>query len=983
MRVRAVNDLRLLAADEEDYNWSAEETGTPAPDPSVAGITVKERSQTSATLTVSIDHGKDTGHTVHLRHREKGTTLWTNADDEPSSNDIAEFDLTNLKAGTTYEVLAWLDDDSAPPASDAEAFYTSPVVEGITFSDRTRVSAKATVSLTISNIDDSSHTVHLRYREKDATPEANWIDADDEPASNGSAEFTLSGLDGGTTYEVQSWLDDDPPPTDSETFEFYTLPEVTAVSVSDEGQVSAKITVSLVISDIDTSSYAIHVRTSPPGEGKAFTPPPNSLEFTLPGLKSDTDYRVEAWTEDDFDNVTAPFDTFKTLRPTVSNVEVEDSKEQESATATVTIDEPNGEDQQVFLRYRPATQQDWSTTELDAGEITDVTSNTDTASVLIENLKSDTLYEIEASLESDYSASETTNFTTAKPSLTRITVSDEEQTKATATISIHAPNGDSLEIYVQYRKVTNPDNEDWKRADDTSSIDETATASLAGLTSGTQYEAQASLDQNFPDTEGVTVTSLPFTTDPPSLKGLEVMGTKLTEATIKATIKAPNDQTQTVHLQYREEDATPEAEWSTPPIEADVPEEPEDPNDTVAITLSELTSGIAYEVRASLNISPADPSATVLTAIFTTTTPDPSISGVSIGGETQTTAVATVTIALPGTGTNTAHVRYQALGATAWSTQIFEGDATRATATVNITGLDTDTNYQAQVSLSNTFTNPWEVPFETIPYPSVKSVAVTDFDKTTAEVTVAINDEDGVSREVHLRYIVYSENPDWTNDGITTKTDDNGADTATKDLEDLSPGTTYILEASYDTNFVTGVAETEFTTKSNPSVGSVKADTVTKTTALVVIDIAHHDDTELTVELRYQVKADPQDWTNSLNVRTAQAISSDSSENPVNKLMEGLAPGTEYVLHASLDSNFPDDATKEDTFTTKRLPSILSVRVGNKGRDFCESDNHHRQPGRHRAERQTTVSRERCDSGGGMDYTPCLTWDDSVLDRTD
>ena len=159
-----------------------------------------------------------------------------------------------------------------------------------------RFQTEATLTVDIRHGNNEKHTVHLRFRDKNADPKPSWIDEDDEPTSTGSAKFTLDSLNPGTTYEVQAWLNDDLPPPDSETFDFPTKPAVTAVSVSDEGQVSAKITVTLVISDIDTSGYAIHVRTSPPGEGKAFTPPPNSLEFTLPGLKSDTDYRVEAWT---------------------------------------------------------------------------------------------------------------------------------------------------------------------------------------------------------------------------------------------------------------------------------------------------------------------------------------------------------------------------------------------------------------------------------------------------------------------------------------------------------------------------------------------------------------------------------------------------------------------------------------------------------------------------------------------------------------
>ena len=936
VRVRADNGVTS-----DNYNWATDD-GTPVPDPSVS-LVVKERSQTGATLTANIANGNDEDHTVHLRFREKTTTGWTAVVDQTSANDSAEFTLSSLSPGTTSEAQAWLNDDSPPASSDTFEFYTLPTVEDITFSDRERDSAKATVSLAVSDIDDSSHDVHLRYRKKTTT---NWTDATDQPATSDNAEFTLGSLDAGTIYEVQAWLDNDSPPADSDTsktFEFYTLAEVATVIVSDEGQTTAKATVTLDVATEDDTTKTVHLQYredgTPPGSWVPFTPPKttttDSVEFSLKGLKSDTDYRVEAWTEDDFDNVTAPFDTFRTLRPTVSNVEVEDRKEQETATVTVTIDEPNGEDQQVFLRYRPAIQQDWSTDAPDAGEITDVSTSTSTASVSIPDLKSDTLYEVEASLESDYSASERTSFTTAKPTLTGITVGEVMQQSAKATITIQAPNGQSQMIYARFRKVTDPVNTGWPDADPTTSTStsDTATAPLSNLTSGTKYEAQASLGENFPSTAGVTVTSEPFTTKGPSLTGLTEIEVSLNGAKLKAVIKAPNDEVQTIYYRYR---PTSQTDWSTTATDAGSDSTTSEArSESAEIELTGLNSSTSYDVQASLSSDLDSPSADVVTARVTTLTLDPSIERVVISEEKQTTAKATITIASPGTGTNTAFLRFSLRGQNTWSNPALSQDAVGTTATITISPLSDDTDYDAEVSLDGVnFTNSTIIPFSTIPYPSVESVAVTDIEQTTAKVTVSINDEDGVSREVHLRYIVSSENPDWVpdwiNDGITTKTDDDGTNTATKDLEDLSSGTTYILQASYDTNFVTGVEEKEFTTEPNPSVGSVEADNVTKTTAQAVVEIANHDDTELTVELRYQVKATTQDWTT--NVVAAQAVSSDSSENPATTLLENLTAGTEYVLQASFDSNFPDDGTKEDTFTTKHLPSIYSVRVGNVGR---------------------------------------------------
>ena len=111
-----------------------------------------------------------------------------------------------------------------------------------------------------------------------------------------------------------------------------------------------------------------------------------------------------------------------------------------------------------------------------------------------------------------------------------------------------------------------------------------------------------------------------------------------------------------------------------------------------------------------------------------------------------------------------------------------------------------------------------------------------------------------------------------------------------------------------------------------PVVSSVSADSITATSARAVVAISDHDGSELTVRLRYQQKAESQDWTT--DVSTAEAT---GSASPATKQLQGLSPGTEYVLQASLDDAFPADGTKETAFTTRPLPSIQSVSVGNIG----------------------------------------------------
>ena len=141
--------------------------------------------------------------------------------------------------------------------------------------------------------------------------------------------------------------------------------------------------------------------------------------------------------------------------------------------------------------------------------------------------------------------------------------------------------------------------------------------------------------------------------------------------------------------------------------------------------------------------------------------------------------------------------------------------------------------------------------------------------------------------------------------------------------DNLSPGTEYVLQASFDDTFPDDATkEHTFTTEPPPSIQSVSADNITKTTARAVVNIADHDGTALIVKLRYQQKADTQDWTT--DVETADATSSTS---PATRSLDNLSPGTEYVLQASFDDTFPDDAGLRSIHSRRILPPVYSRSV--------------------------------------------------------
>ena len=1010
--------VQVRARNENEYGpWSAEDTGTPVPNPSIGVISVKTKSQTGATLTVTIERSDiDNEQTVHLRHRVKSPLgAWKNATPQDTGAGSVDFDISDLTGNTVYEVEAWLAADTNYIAE--YELTTSPVIPAApNITSVTHGDGELTVTWTASTDTGGAALEHFVIQWKPNTV-SDWTSQDvEEGRTTGETILTyeIASLNNGTTYDIRvradngveadsySWDEDEGTPSrkpDAPTIQSVT-PGHTKLTVTwnkpanggnqiinyilqwkdnDVAGWDSPLGTTTVGKDVFTAdiaslangtTYAIQVRAKnddgegrwsvedtgtprpepsidsitvadstitqttaiaivniahPTGELKMVhlryrinsssetwtTPGPqsttiSSVEFpTLTPLKSDTEYRVEASFDGTF-NSGVQFELFTTKRPTVLSIVVDDSTiSQAGATATVTIEEPNGKQQTVRLRYRPSTQDDWSTTATDAGEIL-VNTSTDVAAVPISDLTSGTLYDVEASLESDYRQSATTIFTTEGPSLTGITFSEVMQESAKATIGIQAPNGRSLPVFVRYRKVTDPVNGLWEYVD-TSSTGATADAPLSNLSSGTEYEVQASLVSTFL----VDTISETFTTHDPSLSGLSVMSVTLTGATLKVDIQAHNGESQTINYRYR---PVTQTDWTTTATDAGA-DSTTSTTESAEFTLASLTSGIQYQVQATLDSDLINPTLPVLEATFTTLTPDPSISDVDIDAK-QTTAKATITIANPGTSGNTVRLHFREQGTNAWSSPALTSTTSTSEAIIDMTGLAERTTYEVEVALNSGFTSSTTVTFTTLVTPTITSVSVDDITKTTATATVAIANPDGTDRTVHLQYRIKDATPA---DTWTKAMEDSDTGSQEFDLSSLTPGTTYEVEASFDSNFVTGVEDTEFTTTYAPSISSVSVGSITKTTATATVSIANPDDTSRTVHLQYREKdADPEDtWTKAME---------DTDTGSQEFDLSSLTPGTIYEVQASFDSNF--DSYKDTTFTTVFEPSISAVGVG-------------------------------------------------------
>ena len=136
-----------------------------------------------------------------------------------------------------------------------------------------------------------------------------------------------------------------------------------------------------------------------------------------------------------------------------------------------------------------------------------------------------------------------------------------------------------------------------------------------------------------------------------------------------------------------------------------------------------------------------------------------------------------------------------------------------------MTGLAERTTYEVEVALNSGFTSSTTVTFTTLVTPTITSVSVDDITKTTATATVAIANPDGTDRTVHLQYRIKDATPA---DTWTKAMEDSDTGSQEFDLSSLTAGDNLRgRRHPFDSNFGTGVEDTEFTTTYAPSVSSV------------------------------------------------------------------------------------------------------------------------------------------------------------------
>ena len=257
----------------------------------------------------------------------------------------------------------------------------------------------------------------------------------------------------------------------------------------------------------------------------------------------------------------------------------------------------------VYLRFRVEGTGTWSTTRTR-------TTSVPSARFSLADLKSDTGYEVETSLDKDFPADSTVSVvfsTQPNPKVSDVTVEDITEKSGTAIVKIDGPQPRTT-VYMRHRALGDSA---WSLPQTRTTSLDTARFTLSGLMPDTEYEVEVSLNHDFDD-----LVSQTFLTAAKRPKPSSVTGGPITQTTASIIVHIDDPQgSLTIHLRIRIWGSNT---WNNPETHTTSAA-------TAPFDLTSLTGGTTYEVEVSLEST--FPPADTVSAIFTTT-PATRVSGV-------------------------------------------------------------------------------------------------------------------------------------------------------------------------------------------------------------------------------------------------------------------------------------------------------------------------------------------------------------------
>ena len=741
------------------------------PDPSVSGVTVGSITSTGATVTVTIAHPGTASNTVYIRYRTDDSQPWS----EPTilqttGVETVGVTISCFSPGSSYEVEASLEEKFIVGQTVSTSFkMLLPRVSEVNVESKT--SSRANIKVTIEDAGPDANTVHLRYGVSSSNT-IDWIAAPDASVTGGEASFTLTGLVPGTSYTVQASLDSNfVNGVEASSFTTANLPSIGAVMVGSVEETTASIVVTIF--DPDGTEVTVFMRYRETTGGSWSMPlsdgsSSDTLEFTLSELKPDTKYEAEASLTSGFEASLS--ETFVTEEE-VARVSSLTPEKMTRSSAELSMEVKNAQGGgTVFVRYRARTTSNWE-------PLKRVGTSSGVVRLTLNNLESDTLYEVEASLVSDFIPRETlyATFTTdLGAELRAISIENLTDTSANIVATIDRVEGRTL-VYWRYRIYGALE---WNSPVSRATTSATASLALIDLLPDTEYEVEASLDSSFPPRK--TVWEF-FETDPaPAISSLRIRDITDREAKASVNISRPRPH-MTVYLRYRAE--TDQA-WNQV-ISKTVSSR------TATLSLEQLVPETRYEVQVSLSAEFQESE----TDFFTTLEPAPSVSGMEVEDITESSATISLTVS-DSPGSVNVYVRYRKTGSSRWTKP-----APRTTTTSGISfelnDLTENTSYDIQTSLEPGFPvqSRMQSNFRTRSILRVSEVTLERMIETDALISIRLS---GVYETNVATYIRYRELPEgeWIGGRVPLKE----ADSVVL-IPDLSPDTEYEVQVSLDETY--------------------------------------------------------------------------------------------------------------------------------------------------------------------------------------
>ena len=612
--------------------------------------------------------------------RDALSSIWIALQPKTSTTDTAEFTLSGLMPDKEYEVEVSLDNGFSLGQS---ATFTTEAMTSRPSSPVVRISGLFAEDITPSSVTlvaliagpENQVMVNLRYRIQGTST---WSRTIGQTTATAIVSFELGGLTAATNYEIEASLDPDFPVQDS-AYDIFATAAVRVSGVRLEDIIDTEAT---AIADIEDPQGGTTVfvryralRTGGWNEPQSRITYSNTVRLFLADLLPDTQYEVEASSEESFPGDNSAFETFVTEpAPRVTKVNVEGITDM-SATIVVDIGSPQAQ-MKVYLRFRVEGTGNWSTSR-------SRTTSIPSAQFSVADLKSDTGYEVETSLDKDFPADSTVFAifsTRPEPKVSDVIVEDITEKAGTATVKIDGPQP-RMTVYLRYRTQGDAV---WSVPQTRTTSLDTARFTLTGLMPDTEYKVEASLNHDFDE-----IISEAFLTAAKRSKPSSVTGGPITQTTASIIVHIDDPQgSLTIHLRIRiwGSDA-----WNNPETRTTSAS-------TAPFDLTRLTGGTTYEVEVSLES--AFPPADTVSAIFTTA-PATRVSGVDVSSVTAREAIVTVTIAHPEGNTRTVHLRYRELPEGDWSASQTETDALSVETVLS--GLTPSMGYEVQASLYGAF----------------------------------------------------------------------------------------------------------------------------------------------------------------------------------------------------------------------------------------------------------------------------------------